>query len=212
MLITLVINSLLNGTNPVAADEIPYNVDSMYVGSVHDETDFQKLYTNFTGSGKASDKCDLSTVSCKATEPKDGANGYLWIKNADVSDKNLSKLLDNNKISFKKGEEIVAPFSGTMITKASKSQQGTYMEFESDSKVYKITITNMGRWWCCRGRKPSVSEKPGKKFTHTSEHEGHDTVSFKANELLGYATSKTEVKFLKQENGVYTEIDPTDFY
>ncbi len=207
-LLMLLITSTFNNLSFTEVDDMPFTTE-YYNGSVHDKTDYRKLYNKFIqNSDYMNDHCDTTPVLGEDFDKNKRSmsnNSRCWfILEQELSPSEYFK--DNTKTKmFKKeaGLTIIAPDKCTIMSSASTSQRGTRMTLLCGD--YTIELTDMGRWYCCANREPSVKDDPTHLFSHTADAKGTELLM---GQVIGYTSAATKVTIKKDNKAVAL----SDFY
>lgn len=189
-ILTALIFALFNNLEPIPSERSSFTPDSYYVGNIHNEVDYQQLYSSHIDNvSVAGDDCNTTPVDApdwKSVMDKT-TYGRIWVVYQ-------SKPIDSDevksavKLGCRNGQVLIAPFSGVISTSSAKSKNGTVMTFTDTGGTNRISLTNMSRWYCCRRRKP-VDDWTA-TFTHTKDAENQ---KLSQGAILGYATEDTEL-------------------
>lgn len=212
-LISLFIVSLINNIEPVQVDDVSFTNNSYYVGDVHTETDYQKLYKEYIGeSSTNTNGCCTTPISAGTLRgrPCSDTGRYWFIFENTSAIKDLYSE-EKGEVSMKANgcQTIIAPAKAKISSSSNKSRQGTRMTIEFIGGMYRITFDKMSRWYCCKDRKPSLLENPIATFEHTKDAKGQ---VIGQGDILGYTTSDTTVQIEELIDGEYVNISTKEFF
>lgn len=206
--LTVFFIALANNLSPVQVEHTVFQSDCYYEGRTHTSVDYQSMYSKYIDSSvQMSDGCRTTPIASKATDDRPTSNsGKYWFiesKTKDVS-KYTSGLdsKDPMQIGAKDGDVIIAPAGCTITSSARKSRNGTQMEVTCGN--YKITFSNLARWYCCIDRKPKDIDAT---FQHTKDAKG---TRLSKGDVLAIATKNTEVSITDLSSG--NAISIIEFY
>ena len=196
------------------AGEIPFtSTDNYYNGHNHSETDYQAKYSSYIDGDSANNSgCVLSILQTQddAINVPVSSMGWKWILYSSVENQSLPDLPKKAKavkLKATDGQTLIAPGTCTVVTDASQSKYGTYMQLEVGEGEYTITLENMDCWFCCYNR--DVSEKGDKGFTHSSNAKG---VKLHQGDIIGRATTNTTILIQKGTSASGKKISLKEFY
>lgn len=201
------------GLSYTQADNKAYNEDSYYKIDVEEPPDYRTLYdktyvaqsntsscktTNFSNSGKL---IRYGTVDT-------GIPGYWFINNRSIGIDD-AQLLNKKIVLDTEGQYIICPFDAELISEsATNDGHSMVIKVNANGEEYRLTFSNMDRWYCCMGRTNPEKDYDGNTtWTHTCEElKGH---TFKGGNVLGLTTKDTTVEIARY-NGKST--DAANFY
>lgn len=203
-LLTSLFISLFNNVEFTTAPDRTYTADSYYKVSEAEPPDYRNIYeAATTASGK--DNCKTTNFSSrgKMLNYPDGTGSSVikgfWLANCNTGSYSFSSVPDAKEYVFTDSGYIIAPYDCELMSKSStNSGHDMVVKFTLGDNVYRLTYSNMERWYCCCGKTPNTdeSELVNYQWVHDSEEqEGH---IFKQGNVLGKSVAgQTKVIVVK---------------
>lgn len=184
MLLALFV-ALFNNVSYTATDDKDYTADSYYTVDVQEAPDYRDIYNSNATASKLN-SCRTTNYSAQGRLVKytdDVEYKGYWFENSTL--KNQSDIPDDKKFVFTSDCYIIIPFDGELVSESNtNSGHDMIVNCNVNNNKYRLTISNMSRWYCCMGRN-NVSDMYDLDYAwvHTSvEQQGKQ---FKQGNVLG---------------------------